>query len=246
MNAACLQPGALERDHDARARVSSMQSIHVFFRTLAVCSVCLLLPACGNSNSGGDSSRSPTHGTNAATGGGGGFNGIYTSVEHEEMTIEFKAGGAVVMSAKDLGTSTGTYTTDGEKIIVSIDNQQHTFIRDGDCIEEGRNIFGKLCKGGKAGEASNVSSRNVPNPPTGTWIATNEDGEFKIEFKPDSKMTLFVTPKVGKPETHDGKFEIEGDRLFANVSPGISMVLKYVNNAYESNAFGLPMKFVKQ
>ena len=145
-----------------------------------------------------------------------------------------------------LGSSSGTYTVDGEKIIVSIDNQQHTFILDGKCIEEPRQIFGKLCKGGKAGEASNVSTRNVPSAPSGTWVATNADGEFKIVFKPGNTMSMTATQAGGNPETVEGTFTMEGDKMYATVGQGTPMVLTFVNNAWESTAFGLPMKFVRQ
>jgi hypothetical protein len=158
------------------------------------------------------------------------------------LAITFKANGSVDMG----GATGGTYTIDGEKIIVTVSGQKHTFIRDGNCIEEGRNIFGKLCKGGKAGEASNVSTRNVPSVPEGTWAASNADGQFKIEFKPGSKLTLFVTPTTGKPETHEGTFIIEGDKFHVTLTQATPMVLHFVNNAYESSSFGLSMKFVKQ
>jgi len=163
-------------------------------------------------------------------------------VDNTPLAITFKANGSVDMG----GSTSGSYTIDGEKVIVTVSGQKHTFIRDGNCIEEGRNIFGKLCKGGKAGEASNVSTRNVPNPPAGTWVASNADGEFRIEFKPGNKLTMVATMPGGKPDAKDGTFVIEGDKFHVTLSQSTPMVLHYVNNAYESTAFGLPMRFVKQ
>ena len=195
-----------------------------------------LIPACGKSSSGS--------GSGSASGGGSGGGEVFTSIENDALTFELKSGGTVRMVMRDIGESQGTYTVDGEKIIVSIDGQQHTFIRDGDCIAEPRQIFGKLCKGGKVGESSNVSTRELPS--SGTWVAVNEDGELKLELKPGNKLTLSMTPKIGKPSTHDGKYVIEEGTCYATIEPGDSMVLKYVNNVFESNAFGLPMKFVKQ
>lgn len=211
-----------------------MQSARSVVGALVIGCAGLLLQACGNSKSSSDSSS------------GSGFGGTYSSVGNDGMSIAFKSGGSVAMSAAGLGSSSGTYTVDGEKILVSIDNQKHTFIRDGDCVEDERNIFGKLCKGGKAGEAANVSTRNVPTTPTGTYVATNEDGEFKIDFTPGNTLTFTMTPPTGQPSTHQGTFIIEGDRTYVTLAAGKSMVLKFLNNAYESSAFGLPMKFVKQ
>lgn len=185
----------------------------------------------------------------AACSGGGsssGVTGTYTSVGDTPLTMEFKSGGGFTMSAAGMGSSSGTYAVDGEKLIVSVDGQTHTFIKDGNCIEEGRNIFGKLCKGGKAGEASNVSTRNVPTAPSGSYVATNADGEFRLEFKPGNRLTLTATPAGGKPDTQEGTFTIEGDAIYATLAQSVPMVLKFVNNAYESTAFGLPMKFVRQ
>jgi hypothetical protein len=194
---------------------------------------CLSLTACGGSGSS-EGLGSPASG------------GAYTSVNTDGLSFEFKSGGVVTMSAKAMNvTSSGTYTTDGDKLIVTMDGQPHTFVRDGKCIEEPRQIFGKLCQGGKAGEASNVSTRKPPVT-EGTWVATNADGEFTIDFKPGNKLALTATMAgSGKSRTDEGTIVVDGDRLHVQL-PGGTLVLKFVNNAYESTSFGLPMKFVRK
>lgn len=223
--------------HD-RVLPMKTKAVHPILVTLVTGSAAILLGACGNP--GPDAG--PAAGAATAFGPGE----TYTAVSDTPLTISFAPNGKVVMSAEGLGSSSGTYTLDGEKIIVAIDNRQHTFIRDGNCIEEPHNIFGKLCKGGKAGEAANVPTRNVPTTPAGTYVATNEDGEFRIDFAPGNTLTLSITPVTGSPETQPGRFTIEGDTLYVTLAQGVPMVLKYVNSAYESTAFGLPMKFVRQ
>lgn len=199
-------------------------------RALLIGWVCLLPQACGKSGPGGGSD-----------------DGTYASVGGDGLTLELRSGGSAVMTAAGLGSSNGTYTVDGEKIIVTISNQTHTFIRDGNCIEEPLHVFGKLCKGGKAGEAANVSTRNLPATPAGTYVATNADGEFKLEFKSGNTLTLTATPAGGgAPSAKDGSFTIEGDKIYATLDQSVPMVLTFVNNAYESTSFGLPMRFVKQ
>jgi len=101
-------------------------------------------------------------------------------------------------------------------MLVTVSGITHLFVRDGNCIQDQNHVFGKICKGGKAGEASNVSTRTVPAP-AGTWVATQPEGTFTLEFKPDNRFTL-----------------------------GATLVLKFLNNTYESTSFGFPMKFVKQ
>lgn len=73
--------------------------------------------------------------------------GTYASVNGDLFTMEFKSGGVVTMTTQGLGSSSGTYTVDGEMLIVVTDWQTHTFIREGNCIEEPRQIFGTPCKG---------------------------------------------------------------------------------------------------
>jgi hypothetical protein len=193
----------------------------------------LLLAACGG---GGDS------------GSGSGVSGTYTSVNQDAVvTMEFESGGGVSMTAAGLGSSRGTFTVEGEKLIVSLDGRNHTFIRDGDCIQDQQNMFGQLCKGGRTGEASNGSTPDVPTTPTGTYLATNADGEFRLEFKSGNTLTLTATPAGGgAPDARDGRFTVEGRQVYATLSSGDPMVLTFVNDGYESTSFGLPMRFVKQ
>ena len=193
------------------------------------------LTGCGGSGSGSDASgaASPT--------------GAYTSVNDDGLAFEFKSGGVVTMTAKAMNvSSTGSYTSDGDKLLVTIDGQQHTFIRDGKCIQEGRHIFGKLCQGGKAGEASNVSTRKPPVT-EGVWAGSNADGQFRIEFKPGNKVTLTATMAGGgKTDTEDGTYVVDGDRVDVRLPGGMPLILQFVNNAYDTTSFGLPLKLTKQ
>jgi hypothetical protein len=179
-------------------------------------------------------------------GGEGGLGGKYTSVENDALTMDF-AGGKVTMTAAGMGTSSGTYAVEGEKIIVTVEGQAHTFIRDGDCIQDQLSVFGKLCKGGRSGEAGNVSTRTVPAAPTGTWAATSADGDFRIEFKPGNALTMTATPAGGgQADIAEGTFTVLGDEIHATVGNGVPLVLKYVNEGYESTSFGMPLTFKKQ
>ena len=106
-------------------------------------------------------------------------------------------------------------------------------------------MFGKLCLGGRAGEAANVSTRSMPT--AGVYVATNADGTFRLELKPGNTLSLSMTPASGNPETREGTYVIDGDNMHVRLgAEGVPMVLLYVNGAFESAAFGLPMKFVKQ
>jgi hypothetical protein len=214
------------------------RSVIVAFTILA-CSIASLTACSGGSDD-----------ASAGTGSMGGVAGIYTSVDQVELFVELTSGGAVKMPGGSDAISKGTYTIDGERIIVSIAGQKHTFVRDGDCIEEGRNIFGKLCKGGKAGQASNVSTRTPPAT-SGTWVAKNADGTITIDFKPGDKFTLSMVPVAGSqmgdaPFAKEGTFVTEDDTLYTQLDGSTSMVLKWVNGTYESTVFGLPAKFAKK
>ena len=193
---------------------------------LAGLTVCL---ACSKSGSG---SGSPAGGT-------------YSAANGDPLSFEFKSGGTVVMNGGPMGSATGSYTVDGEKLLVSQNGRTFTFIKDGNCITDNQNVFGKLCIGGAAGAESNVSTRSAPVT-TGNWVAASADGEFKLEFKGDNKLTLTLTPPGGAPASKEGSFVIEGDVVQVTLDLSEPMTLKFVNGGYETSSFGLPMRFVKQ
>jgi hypothetical protein len=171
--------------------------------------------------------------------------GSYSSVGDEGLVFDFKSGGAVTMSARALNvSSSGTYTVDGDKLVATIDGQEHTFIRDGKCIEDARRMFGKLCQGGKAGAQSNVSTRKPPVT-EGVWTSKNADGDFRLEFKPGNKVTLSGTIPGGKTDTLEGTYTVDGDRVDVRLPQGMPLQLRFVNGAYETTSLGLPMKFTR-
>jgi hypothetical protein len=182
----------------------------------------------------------------ACGGSGSGVGGTYSAVGGEPVSIELKSGGSVALSAAGLGSSSGTYTVNGDRIVITVDGQPHNFIRDGNCIQDDLGMFGKLCKGGKSGEASNVTTRSVPTTPTGTWHASNADGEFQLDFKPGNTLTLTATPAGGQALVQDGNFTMEGDVIQATLPGGEPLTLKFVNDGYESTSFGLPLRFVRR
>ena len=193
--------------------------------------VCL---ACSKAGSNSDSA-------NPASGAGG----VYSAANGDPIKFEFKSGGTVEMDGGPLGSSSGSYTVDGEKLLVTMSGRTYTFIKDGNCIEDNLHVFGKLCIGGKSGAESNVSTRSAPTT-TGTWTATNADGEWRLEFKSDNKLTLSLTVPGGQPANKEGTFIVEGDLVHSTLDQSEPMVLKFVNGGYESASFGPMMRFVKQ
>jgi hypothetical protein len=187
---------------------------------------------------------------NGCGGGGGGVTGTYSSVETDAIQARFDSDGTVRFSMGGEHGEPAKYTIDGEKILVDFQGQKLTFLRDGDCIEDLQGVLGKLCKGGAAGAAANVSTR-TPAPTTGTWSATNTDGTFTIAFASGGKVEFSATPSSGsqmgdEPMQNHGTFQLEGDTVYVQLSDGVPIALKWVNGAYESSAFGLPMKFTKK
>lgn len=179
-------------------------------------------------------------------GSGSGLGGTYTSAEDNPLTMELSSGGGVTMTVGGAASSKGTYVVDGEKVIITIEGQQHTLIKNGNCLEDQLGVFGKMCKGGKAGAATNVSTRAVPVAPTGTWVASNPDGRFKLEFGAGNTVTLTATPQAGTADTRSGTFRVEGDEVYITLAQGEPMVLKFVNGGYESTSFGPMMRFSRE
>jgi len=182
----------------------------------------------------------------AACGGGqsSGTGGKYVSVLHPELSIDLKAGGALELTIAGVGKSIGTYTVDGEKVVLSWEGQQHTLIRIGTCLEDPQELFDKSCIGGAAGEASNTPTR-VITPPAGTWVAKSEEGEFKLDFLAGNQLALSATPPGGAADIRQGSYTLSGDRIDATVNME-PMVLRFVNGAWETTSFGFPLRFVKQ
>jgi hypothetical protein len=176
----------------------------------------------------------------------GSANGTYSAANGDPLSFEFKSGGRVEMNGGPLGSATGSYTVEGEKLIVTLPGApSSTFIKDGNCIEDQLHMFGKLCIGGQAGAKSNVSTRSAPVT-TGTWVASSSDGEFRLEFKSSNTLTLTLTPPGGQPASKQGTFIVEGDVVQATLDQAEPMTLKFVNDGYETTSFGLPMRFLKQ
>jgi len=197
--------------------------------------------ACGGSSSGG-AGESVAGGSAAPV-----TTGAYSSVNDDGVIFDFKSGGVVTMAAPRMKvSSTGSYTVDGEKLAVTLDGRQYTFVRDGKCIEEGQQIFGKLCRGGQAGAASNVSTRKPPVV-TGTWVASNADGDFRIDFKSSNSLTFTGTMAGGgKTNAEDGTFVVEGDRVNVTLSQGMPIILQFVNDAYETTSLGQALRFKRK
>jgi hypothetical protein len=209
-----------------------MQSRLQVIAGLIVCSAC--------SNAGSKPASSADAGPASAAGQ------VYSAANGDSLTFQFKAGGKVEMNGGSLGSTIGTYTVDGEKLLVTPPGgPTYTFIKDGSCIEDQLQMFGRLCIGGRAGAASNVSTRSAPTT-TGTWLATSSDGEFRLQFKPDNKLSLTLTPPGGQPAAKNGTFIIEGNVLHVTLDQSEPMVLTFVNDGYETTSFGVPMRFVRQ
>ena len=203
--------------------------------------VLILAWACSKPGANPDAAATPGSAATPAVG----VLGTYAAANGDPLSFEFKSGGSLELNGGPMGNSTGSYTVEGEKLLVTTGGRTYTFIKDGNCIEDNLQMFGKLCIGGKAGAESNVSTRSAPAT-TGTWVATSTDGEFKLEFNPDNKLTLTLTTPGGQPSSKQGSYIVEGDLVHATLDQSEPMVLKFVNGAYETTSFGLPLRFVKQ
>src|ERR1041385_6892621 len=103
----------------------------------------------------------PDAGAAATPAPASGAGGTYAAANGDSLSFKFESGGKVEMNGGSLGSATGSYTVEGEKLIVTMPGAlPATFIKDGNCIEDQLAMYGKLCIGGKAGAASNVSTRS--------------------------------------------------------------------------------------
>ena len=183
-----------------------------------------------------------------SAGSGGGSGNTYTSVSDDPAVLELKSGGTFSFTVPGMVASQGTYTVEGEKYLLTMDGQTHTLIKTGECLDDARGVFSRMCIGGKAGEAvtQGAAAPGVEGA-TGTWKATTADGEFVLEFKSGNTLAVTLTAPGGSPETKQGTYNVEGRTIHARLGEGGDpMVLMLVNNTWESTSFGFPMRFVKQ
>ena len=87
-----------------------MQLARTLFVPLAALTSVFALASCGESTAGS----------------GGGFSGVFTSVDSDEIAFEFKHDGTVVARMAGEQGQPGTFTLDGEKILVDFDGQRTT------------------------------------------------------------------------------------------------------------------------
>jgi hypothetical protein len=201
-------------------------------------SLCLF--ACGDKNSAADGEAA---GTPAAGGSGAGVAATYTSLYEDEGVLELKSNGTYVFTFPAAGPTNGTYTMDGEKILLNFNGQILNILKTGNCIQDDKKLLSKMCIGGRAGETADAGAI----APSGTWRATSPDGDFVLEFKPGNTLAVTLTPTGGSPETKEGTYTVEGRTIHARLGPGSDpMVLSFVNDAFETTSFGMAMKFVKQ
>ena len=185
-------------------------------------------------------------------GGGAGTTGsgeTYTSVGSDPSTLELKSGGSFVFTMAGLEKSEGTYTVDGEKVLITLDGRTHTLLKTGACLEDQLHVFSRMCIGGKAGEAASggvAAGVAGIDAPSGTWVAKSDEGDFTLEFKPGNKLTLTATPPGGQPQSREGSYTMEGRVLQATLEQSEPLTLTFVNNTYESTSFGFTLRFVKR
>ena len=178
----------------------------------------------------------------------GGSGSTYTSVGDDPGVLELKSGGTFTFNMPGMGATEGTYTVDGEKILLVMNGQTHTLLKTGNCLEDQQMLFSRMCIGGKAGDAANAAAPAGPSgeAPSGTWKAMSELGEFTLEFKPGNTVSLSLAAPGAPADTRPGTYVTEGRAVHVRLDGGEPMVLTFVNGAYETMSFGTAMKFVKQ
>ena len=179
---------------------------------------------------------------------GGGSGNTYTSVADDNAVLELKSGGNFSFTVPGLVATQGTYTVDGDRYLLVMDGQTHTMIKTGQCLEDARQVFSRMCIGGKAGEAvTQGQAAPAIEGATVTWKATTADGAFTLEFKSGNTLAMSMILPGNAPDTKEGTYTVEGRVITVRLgAEGIPMVLTLVNGAWETNSLGIPMKFEKQ
>lgn len=81
--------------------------------------------------------------------------------------------------------------------------------------------------------------------PTGTWLAVAPASQFSLTFGPGNVVTLDVEPDLAIGTQESGTFRTEGDLVYLDL-PEQPMVLKPVNDTYQSTSLGSMLTFARQ
>jgi hypothetical protein len=83
--------------------------------------------------------------------------------------------------------------------------------------------------------------------PSGVYEAKQAGETLSIEFKSDNKVTMSHTGLDGKPETEDGTYTIEGDKVTVKIpSAPVALDFTYKGSTVEGSFLGATITFTKK
>jgi hypothetical protein len=81
---------------------------------------------------------------------------------------------------------------------------------------------------------------------SGTYEAKQPEGTFTIDFKSGGKVEMTMQETGGKPETSNGDFLVDGNKVTIQVPGGMPLVLVKNGKVLEANMMGQILHFEKK
>ena len=97
-----------------------------------------------------------------------------------------------------------------------------------------------------AGVAALVLAACTPSGLSGTYEAKSPEGTMSVEFKSGGKMSMTMTEAGGRPETKEGEFLVDGNKVTLQISGGIPLTLTKNGKVLEAAMFGEVLRFEKK
>ena len=164
--------------------------------------------------------------------------GIYTGDGFFDR-LNFKSGGKVEITFMTM-TKEGTFAVEGNKVkLTAGGDTQVLAIDDKGCLDGGR-LLGKYCKGEASGASG--SSRAL----SGAYKAGDSTGGITLNFLQGRQVHLTMVERGARPETANGTYQMDGDKVTISVRGGLPMVLRRRGNALEGAFGGRGFTFEKQ
>lgn len=81
---------------------------------------------------------------------------------------------------------------------------------------------------------------------SGTWEAGDADGKMTLEFKADRKVRVTMQETGGQPDSRDGAYVIDGNKVTIQIPDGFPLTLVRDGGKLQTAMFGQMLTFEKK
>jgi hypothetical protein len=137
-------------------------------------------------------------------------------------------------------TRQGTYSVDGDQVVVTIGTDASVFtIEDGGCLAGG-GFLGTYCKSGVSPVA--VHDEKL----AGSYVAMIAGGSIALDFDGDRAVRMTMIDPNGATESGTVRYALDGDRVMISGPDGQQLELTHAAGKLEGYMGDLQVRFVRR